>query len=142
MDDTLGVYAVDLEDGQEWTDLLSVTLTRKQWATTLAALVKQGIEGHELLSELVEKAARGDMLAIAVGPVVQQQVNDIGEATRVVTETILPHVAAEARREHEREKRAADHRKVCPFKDCDYETFHAGKLRIHIRTEHQGTLSN
>lgn len=95
-DSILGAMSVTLEEGQEWSDVLTLTLRRDEWAAILAATVSQGVELRELLDELRAKAESGDFIAMLVGPQVHDTAHLLGSGIRQMTEMLLPAMAAEA----------------------------------------------
>jgi hypothetical protein len=86
---------MELEEGQQWDDILTLTLTREQaWM----ALSSMSIMLHNIrdgMEQAAESANRGDVTAMLVGPHLLQSGKDMQDALRALTQQLLPALWAE-----------------------------------------------
>jgi hypothetical protein len=92
--DIIGMV-IDLEDGQKWDDVVTLTMTREQAMIAMSACsimlrnVMDGMEGA------MGAADEGDILAIVMGPHLYQSAKDLQSTMRTMAETLLPALIAE-----------------------------------------------
>src|SRR4029078_5470389 len=92
--DIMGMV-IDLEDGEQWDDVVSLTMTREQAMIAMSACsimlrnVMDGMEGAR------GAADEGDILAIVMGPHLYQSAKDLQSTMRTLAETLLPSLIAE-----------------------------------------------
>jgi len=90
MKNQIAGMTLSLEEGQEWTDTVQLTMTREQAHLFLASastMMRQIAEGIE---DAMKAADDGDLMAILVGPHLVQSYKDLQGAMREVTSQILP----------------------------------------------------
>lgn len=92
----VGIEAPDLEDGQTWGDLLTVTMTREDWTVALTFLVTTGRDIHDTIDEAKEAADKGNASAALAGLLLLDTNDKIGRCIKGITEVVYPKVAAEA----------------------------------------------
>ena len=87
--------AIDLEPGQSWDDIVTLTMTREQAMvamTACSAMLTNVLQG---LEDAAASANAGDMMAILVGPHLASSARDLQSAMRTMAETLLPALIAE-----------------------------------------------
>ena len=97
----LSSMEVPLRAGEEWTDVLTVSMTRDKWAMVLASLVSEGHDLNDLLEKAKDAAQRGDFGAMMIGPQILESALLLQSATREITEQTYPDIAAMARKDAE-----------------------------------------
>lgn len=100
--------AIDLEPGQSWDDIVTLTLTREQSMIALTACSIMLGNVMEGLEEAAQSANRGDITAILVGPHLAQSARDLQGTMRSMAETLLPALISEVDARDAAEKAAAE----------------------------------
>ncbi len=94
----VSAMALDLEDGQEWEDIVTVSMRRDQWHAVLVAgssMLRQTKEG---IDDALIAAKEGDPMAILVGPHLVETAKLMQDALRDIARDVLPAVMAEVDR--------------------------------------------
>jgi len=86
----ISAMVLELEDGQEWDDPLTITLRRDEWLSTLVANssmlrdIKEGVDAAK------EAAIEGDPYAMLIGPQLVKSAKLLQDAMRGMTRVIHP----------------------------------------------------
>jgi hypothetical protein len=86
----IGALVLNLEDGQEWDDPVTVTMRRDQWHATLVAgssMLRQTKQG---IDDCLQAANEGDPMAILVGPHLVETAKLTQDALRDIARAVLP----------------------------------------------------
>jgi hypothetical protein len=81
---------LDLEDGQDWDDLVTVTLRRDEWHTVLVAGTNLLRDTKEGIDAALIEAKEGNPLAALVGPHLVDTAKLTQDAMRGITRVVLP----------------------------------------------------
>jgi hypothetical protein len=92
----VGIEAPDLEPGQEWSDVLSVSMTREDWTVALTFLVTTGRDIHDTIDEAKEAAESGNTSAALAGLLLLDTNDKISRCIKGITDVVYPKVSAEA----------------------------------------------
>lgn len=93
--DSIRAMALDLEEGQEWDDVVPIEVTREQGHAMLAALSLTLTQMQEGIEDTARAAASGDIIAVLVGPKLVESANELHTCIQVLTATLLPSLWAE-----------------------------------------------
>lgn len=84
-----------LEEGQSWSDPLTITIERKSAHVILAALTRMGESVRDGIAQCERQAERGDLIAVLVGQALCDSDNDLREASLAIVQVANPDLFAE-----------------------------------------------
>jgi hypothetical protein len=91
----ISAIPLDLEDGQDWDDILNIPLTRHEafYALTAMSLMLGNVmDGYE---DVKRAAKQGDVVSMLIGPHLADTGKGLQDSMRAVTKVLLPALYAE-----------------------------------------------
>jgi hypothetical protein len=86
----------DLPEGQSWSDMIDIPLSRRQWNIVMSIAIAQLAKVLEAVEHCDADARAGDALAILVSPALRNTAHEVGDIVMAISSVAAPDLIDDA----------------------------------------------